>query len=351
MSGVRHVPHATTRCGQFRSATSPDVRHDGVVTSTTRLLRLLALLPGRPVWTGAELAERLGVTGRTVRRDVTRLRELGYPVQAEPGTGRRVPVAPRRGAAAAGARRRRGGGRHPRPPLGRRRLGARVRGGRRERPGQAAAGPAHRAGGPGARRRRGHRPPARPGARPVRHRGAARAGAGLPAPHRRADRVHHRPRHRDRPRGRAAADRARREALVPGRSRRRPGGLAHLPDGPGRDRDRTPAGGSATTTRPTRWTWWPTRRRWARTSCAPWCGSRSRPRWRAGTCHAPSAGCWTTPTRPATAPAACWSSAGRRPGGWPGYLAGLPVGWEVLEPPEVRAAVVELGAAIAARHG
>ncbi len=56
-----------------------------VVTSTTRLLRLLALLPGRPVWTGAELAERLGVTGRTVRRDVTRLRELGYPVQAEPG--------------------------------------------------------------------------------------------------------------------------------------------------------------------------------------------------------------------------------------------------------------------------
>ena len=33
-----------------------------------------------------------------------------------------------------------------------------------------------------------------------------------------------------------------------------------------------------------------------------------------------------------------------------GYLAGLPVGWEVLEPPEVRAAVVELGAEIAARH-
>ena len=55
------------------------------MTSSTRLLRLLALLPGRPVWSGAELAERLGVTGRTVRRDVTRLRELGYPVQAEPG--------------------------------------------------------------------------------------------------------------------------------------------------------------------------------------------------------------------------------------------------------------------------
>ena len=42
---------------------SCDLRHDGPVTSSTRLLRLLALLPGRPVWTGAELAERLGVTG------------------------------------------------------------------------------------------------------------------------------------------------------------------------------------------------------------------------------------------------------------------------------------------------
>jgi len=55
------------------------------VTTSTRLLRLLALMPRRPVWTGDDLAERLGVTTRTVRRDVTRLRELGYPVQAEPG--------------------------------------------------------------------------------------------------------------------------------------------------------------------------------------------------------------------------------------------------------------------------
>jgi predicted DNA-binding transcriptional regulator YafY len=50
-----------------------------------RLLRLLSLLQSRPSWTGPELAERLGVTERTVRRDVARLRELGYPVDAATG--------------------------------------------------------------------------------------------------------------------------------------------------------------------------------------------------------------------------------------------------------------------------
>jgi predicted DNA-binding transcriptional regulator YafY len=50
-----------------------------------RLLRLLSLLQGRREWPGAELAERLGVTGRTVRRDVERLRALGYPVDATSG--------------------------------------------------------------------------------------------------------------------------------------------------------------------------------------------------------------------------------------------------------------------------
>jgi predicted DNA-binding transcriptional regulator YafY len=50
-----------------------------------RLLRLLDLLQGRPDWTGTELAERLEVTTRTVRKDVTRLRDLGYPVDANPG--------------------------------------------------------------------------------------------------------------------------------------------------------------------------------------------------------------------------------------------------------------------------
>jgi predicted DNA-binding transcriptional regulator YafY len=55
--------------------------------TTERAFRLLALLQSRPVWTGAELAERLGVTTRSVRRDVDRLRELGYPVRATQGAG------------------------------------------------------------------------------------------------------------------------------------------------------------------------------------------------------------------------------------------------------------------------
>lgn len=50
--------------------------------TTARVLRLLSLLQQRPVWTGPELAERLGVTTRSIRRDVERLRGLGYPVQA-----------------------------------------------------------------------------------------------------------------------------------------------------------------------------------------------------------------------------------------------------------------------------
>lgn len=45
-----------------------------------RVLELLGLLQSRVEWTAPELARRLGVTERTVRNDVTRLRELGYPV-------------------------------------------------------------------------------------------------------------------------------------------------------------------------------------------------------------------------------------------------------------------------------
>ena len=52
---------------------------------TSRALRLLSLLQGRRDWAGADLADRLGVSLRTLRRDVDRLRELGYPVQAQPG--------------------------------------------------------------------------------------------------------------------------------------------------------------------------------------------------------------------------------------------------------------------------
>jgi predicted DNA-binding transcriptional regulator YafY len=57
------------------------------VSPAARLLRLLALLQDRRDWTGPQLAERLGVTSRTVRADVERLRELGYPVDAQAGVG------------------------------------------------------------------------------------------------------------------------------------------------------------------------------------------------------------------------------------------------------------------------
>lgn len=56
-----------------------------MLPTSARLLRILAVLQQRPEWTGPELADRLGVTGRTVRRDVERLRELGYPVDSVPG--------------------------------------------------------------------------------------------------------------------------------------------------------------------------------------------------------------------------------------------------------------------------
>ena len=52
---------------------------------THRVLRLLGLLESRSTWTGSELAERLGVTQRTIRRDIIRLRELGYQVDSAQG--------------------------------------------------------------------------------------------------------------------------------------------------------------------------------------------------------------------------------------------------------------------------
>lgn len=51
-----------------------------------RLLRLLALLQRRPSWTGQELADRLGIETRTVRRDVERIRNLGYRIDSTTGT-------------------------------------------------------------------------------------------------------------------------------------------------------------------------------------------------------------------------------------------------------------------------
>ena len=56
-----------------------------MLETSARLLELLSLLQSRPEWSGAELAQRLGVGPRTIRRDVERLRALGYPVNATRG--------------------------------------------------------------------------------------------------------------------------------------------------------------------------------------------------------------------------------------------------------------------------
>lgn len=61
------------------------VDHDSPATPSSRLLRLLSLLQARRDWPGDVLADRLGVSARTVRRDVDRLRDLGYPVHATKG--------------------------------------------------------------------------------------------------------------------------------------------------------------------------------------------------------------------------------------------------------------------------
>jgi predicted DNA-binding transcriptional regulator YafY len=54
--------------------------------TAARLLALLSLLQSRPDWTGTELADRLGVSTRTIRKDIDRLRELEYPVDANRGS-------------------------------------------------------------------------------------------------------------------------------------------------------------------------------------------------------------------------------------------------------------------------
>ncbi|HUT78506.1 MAG TPA: YafY family protein [Polyangia bacterium] len=58
-----------------------------MVETSARLLELLSVLQTRSGWSGPELAERLEVGVRTVRRDVERLRSLGYPIEATPGVG------------------------------------------------------------------------------------------------------------------------------------------------------------------------------------------------------------------------------------------------------------------------
>ncbi|MDB6001896.1 MAG: DNA-binding transcriptional regulator [Rhizobacter sp.] len=56
-----------------------------MLSASSRLLRLLSLLQTRRHWAGTELAERMEVHPRTLRRDIDRLRQLGYPIHASSG--------------------------------------------------------------------------------------------------------------------------------------------------------------------------------------------------------------------------------------------------------------------------
>jgi predicted DNA-binding transcriptional regulator YafY len=58
-----------------------------MLKTSARLLRLLSVLQTRQHWPGGELSARVGVDARTIRRDIGRLRELGYAVAASPGLG------------------------------------------------------------------------------------------------------------------------------------------------------------------------------------------------------------------------------------------------------------------------
>ena len=80
---VRHVFDARSHWCQVLAPIGGKI--DGMLETSARLLRLLSLLQSRRDWTGTELADRLGVGLRTVRRDIDRLRDLGYPVDATPG--------------------------------------------------------------------------------------------------------------------------------------------------------------------------------------------------------------------------------------------------------------------------
>ncbi|HVV12220.1 YafY family protein [Amycolatopsis sp.] len=65
-----------------------------MANTSSRTLRLLSLLQTHRYWPGTELAARLEVSVRTLRRDVDRLRELGYPVEAQRGVDGGYQLAP-----------------------------------------------------------------------------------------------------------------------------------------------------------------------------------------------------------------------------------------------------------------
>gem|GEM_PF-151090 len=81
LSSMDDMSRASFSC-PFDPQRSRHVRH-----TAQRLLRLIGPLQARRHWSGAELAERMGVDRRSIRRDIERLRELGYPVQASSGVG------------------------------------------------------------------------------------------------------------------------------------------------------------------------------------------------------------------------------------------------------------------------
>src|SRR3954471_2922750 len=56
-----------------------------MLETSARLLRLLSLFQGRRYWAGRDLADRLAVTSRTLRREVDKLRTLGYPIHSTSG--------------------------------------------------------------------------------------------------------------------------------------------------------------------------------------------------------------------------------------------------------------------------
>jgi len=58
-----------------------------VLEPSARLLDLLELLQARPLTTGQEIADRLEIDRRTVRRYVTALQELGIPIEGQRGVG------------------------------------------------------------------------------------------------------------------------------------------------------------------------------------------------------------------------------------------------------------------------
>ena len=78
--------YGALRTGSVRNARDSSAMADTADDPTGRALALLARLTSRPHWSGAELAGHLGVTTRTVRRDIERLRRLGYDIDASPGT-------------------------------------------------------------------------------------------------------------------------------------------------------------------------------------------------------------------------------------------------------------------------